>query len=125
MSRVDRVALLLSLLAILVTYFVTLKYSEGIPHIEDEIAYVWQAEAIAGGKLTVPSPPSPDSFLVPFVVDYDGQRFGKYPLGWPVVLAIGVRFGIRALPKILCTHRYRQVLPFRVRIQWSGLSVHR
>jgi hypothetical protein len=97
MSRIDRIALLLSLLAVLVTYYVTLYYSEGIPHIEDEIAYVWQAEAIAGGKLTVPSPPSPESFLVPFVVDYDGQRFGKYPLGWPVLLAIGVRFGIRAL----------------------------
>jgi hypothetical protein len=23
------------------------------------------------------------------VVDYNGQRFGKYPLGWPVVLAMG------------------------------------
>jgi hypothetical protein len=95
MSRADRIALALSLLAILVTYFVTQHYFEAIPHIEDEIAYVWQAEAIAGGHLTVPSPPQPKSFLIPFVVDYDGQRFGKYPLGWPALLAIGVRLGIR------------------------------
>ena len=33
-------------------------------------------------------PTSPKSFLFPFVVDYHGQRFGKYPLGWPVVLAL-------------------------------------
>jgi 4-amino-4-deoxy-L-arabinose transferase-like glycosyltransferase len=97
MSRPDRIALLLSLLAILVTYLVTDRIFEGIPHLEDEVAYVWQAEAIAGGKIAVPSPPQPKSFLVPFVVDYDGLRFGKYPPGWPLVLAIGVKLGLRFL----------------------------
>ncbi len=96
MSRADRIALVISLITILVTYYVTERFFESIPHLEDEIAYVWQARAIAEGKLTVASPPQPDSFLVPFVVDYNGQRFGKYPLGWPVVLAIGVRLGIRS-----------------------------
>ena len=97
MSRVDRIALVLSLITILVTFYVTDRYFEGIPHLEDEIAYVWQAQAIADGNLTVPSPPQSKSFLVPFVVDYDGQRFGKYPLGWPVLLAVGIRLGIRSL----------------------------
>ena len=95
--RAEHIALALSLLAVLVTYLITERIFEGIPHIEDEIAYVWQAEAIAGGKLTVPSPVDPKSFLVPFVVDFQGQRFGKYPLGWPVLLAIGVLFGARSL----------------------------
>lgn len=97
MSRVDRIALTLSLITILVTYYVTEEYFEGIPHLEDEIAYVWQARAIADGNLTVTSPPQAGSFLVPFVVDYNGQRFGKYPLGWPVIMAIGIRLGIRSL----------------------------
>ncbi len=97
MSRADRIALVISLVTILVTYYVTARYFEGIPHIEDEIAYVWQARVIADGKLTLASPPQPESFLVPFVVDYDGQRFGKYPLGWPAMLAVGVRLGIRTL----------------------------
>jgi hypothetical protein len=95
MSRADRFALALSLLAVLVTYIVTQHYFEAIPHIEDEIAYVWKAEAIAGGHLSVPTPPEPKSFLIPFVVDYEGQRFGKYPLGWPALLAVGVRLGVR------------------------------
>lgn len=95
MDRPDRIALVLSLLAILVTYYVTEKIFEGIPHLEDEIAYVWQGDAIAQGKLTLPSPPHPHSFLVPFVVDYEGQRFGKYPLGWPALLGIGIRLGVR------------------------------
>jgi 4-amino-4-deoxy-L-arabinose transferase-like glycosyltransferase len=97
MTRADRFALLLSLVAVAVTYLVTDRVFERMPHIEDEIAYVWQAQALARGHLTLTSPPSPESFLVPFVVDYHGQRFGKYPLGWPAMLAIGVGLGARSL----------------------------
>ena len=97
MSRADRIALVLSLVTILVTFYVTNEYFEAIPHLEDEIAYVWQARAIADGNLAVASPPQAESFLVPFVVDHNGIRFGKYPLGWPILLGIGVRLGIRSL----------------------------
>ena len=86
MSRADRIALVLSLVTILVTYYITNEYFEALPHIEDEIAYVWQARAVADGDLTKPSPPQAVSFLVPFVVDHEGVRFGKYPPGWPAVL---------------------------------------
>lgn len=94
MTRADRIALTLSLLAIVITYLVSVRIFEHMPHIEDEMAYVWQAQAIAGGHLTVPTPPDHKSFLVPFVVDYQGQRFGKYPLGWPALLAVGERLGV-------------------------------
>lgn len=97
MHRSDYIALSLSLLAVLVTYLVTVQVFESMPHIEDEMAYVWQAQVIAKGHLTLPSPPQPKEFLVPFVVDYQGQRFGKYPPGWPAMLAIGVLLGIRSL----------------------------
>ncbi len=91
-----RVALLLSLLAVVGTFLVAERVFEQVPHLEDEIAYVWQARVIAAGHLYLLSPPEPKSFLVPFVVDYEGRRFGKYPLGWPTVLSLGVRFGARA-----------------------------
>jgi 4-amino-4-deoxy-L-arabinose transferase-like glycosyltransferase len=97
MTNADRIALILSILAILAAFMVTEFVFENIPHIEDEVAYVWQAQAISKGYLTLPSPPQPENFLVPFVVDYNGLRFGKYPLGWPVLLAIGIRLGIRQL----------------------------
>lgn len=45
----------------------------------------------------VKSPPCPECFLVPFVIDYRGMRFGKYPLGFPAVLSLGERLGIRHL----------------------------
>ena len=97
MTRTDRIALLISFVAVLAAYLVTDRVFERMAHIEDEMAYVWQAQAISRGYLTLPSPPLPKSFLVPFVVDYNGQRFGKYPIGWPVVLALGERLGMRYL----------------------------
>jgi 4-amino-4-deoxy-L-arabinose transferase-like glycosyltransferase len=92
----DFIALLLVLAGVLASALVTQRIFEGVPHIEDEIAYVWQAKALLEGHLTVPSPPQEKSFLVPFVVDYHGERFGKYPPGWPAVLAIAIRLGGRA-----------------------------
>lgn len=89
------IALFLALAGILASALVTQRVFEGIPHIEDEIAYVWQAKALIDGHLTTSSPPNPRSFLVPFIVDYHGERFGKYPPGWPAVLALAIRLGLR------------------------------
>ena len=95
LSPYSAFALACSLLAILATGWISANIFEGLPHIEDEMAYVWQAQAVAGGHLKLASPPCPTCFLVPFVVDYNGYRFGKYPLAWPVVLSLGIRLGIR------------------------------
>lgn len=91
----DALALGLSLLAVVVALGVAERVFEQMPHLEDEVAYVWQARLIAQGKLMLPSPSFPQSFLVPFVVDYQGERFGKYPLGWPALLGVGIRLGLR------------------------------
>jgi len=96
MSRADYLALFLSILAVIAAYLVAELVFEQMPHIEDEMAYVWQAQVNAKGYLSLPSPPHPRSFLVPFVVDYGGQRFGKYPPGWPAMLAVGVFLGLRS-----------------------------
>lgn len=90
MSTVDRIAFVICLTAFVITGYVSSRINERLPHIEDEMAFVWQARTIVLGSLTISSPkPNPDSFLVPFVIDYQGKRFGKYPIGWPVVLAAG------------------------------------
>jgi hypothetical protein len=96
MALSNRLALVFSLLAVLAAYLVSVRVFENLPHLEDEMAFVWQAQAAVRGYLTLPSPPEPESFLVPFVVDYQGQRFGKYPLGWPALLTIGEVFHLRS-----------------------------
>jgi 4-amino-4-deoxy-L-arabinose transferase-like glycosyltransferase len=91
--RADVAAAALAVLTTAASFYVASEILEGIPHVEDEFAYLWQAEVMAEGRITLPSPPEPESFLVPFVVDHNGARFGKYPPGWPAVLALGVTAG--------------------------------
>ena len=88
-------AILFSLGAVIFSHRVTNDVFENVPHIEDEMAYIWQARVMARGQIMLPSPPTPKEFLVPFVVDYHGFRFGKYPPGWPTILAIGIFFQMR------------------------------
>jgi 4-amino-4-deoxy-L-arabinose transferase-like glycosyltransferase len=84
--------------AICLTAFVTIaaladQIFEHVPHSEDEVAYVFQAKVFAQNRLTAPTPQNSDAFWTPFVVDYQGQRFGKYPPGWPWLLSLGIRLG--------------------------------
>lgn len=96
LSWFDRLALAISLLTVFTCFWITQNIFESMPHIEDEMAYTWQAKVIARGQLTLSTPQNcPGCFLVPFVVDHNGLRFGKYPLGWPVVLSFGERLGAR------------------------------
>ena len=101
MSRSDFLAIFFSIVAAIAAAWVSQATFDRLPHLEDEMAYVWQAQAIAGGHLILPSPPCPKCFLVPFVVDDQGQRFGKYPPAWPVVLAGGILLGQRYLVNAL------------------------
>jgi 4-amino-4-deoxy-L-arabinose transferase-like glycosyltransferase len=80
-------------LALVVTAAVAFFAFERLPHLEDEVAYLYQAKTMALGRLTVPSPSPAAAFWTPFVLDHQGQRFGKYPPGWPAVLAGGVLAG--------------------------------
>jgi len=95
MIRTDRLALVLSLCTITAGYLLANRIFECIPHIEDEMAFVWQAQVYAHGEISIPSPPHPKILMTPFVVDYGSQRFSKYPPGWSVVLAIGYLLGAR------------------------------
>jgi len=91
----DLTALLLALLTLVVVYQVTTRIYEGVPHIEDEVAYSWQSSLYTRNQLAIQSPPCPRCFLTPFVVDYNGLRFSKYPPGWPAVLSLGLRLNLR------------------------------
>lgn len=95
MQKAGWIAVLLSAASILAAYQVADRIFERVPHVEDEMAYVWQAEVYARGQLTAPAPPDTAEMMVPFVVNYHGQRFAKYPPGWPMVLSFGVRLGLR------------------------------
>lgn len=94
MLRTNQIAFFLAILTIFITYWFSGNVYEQIPHVEDEFAYLWQAQVFAKGQVYLPSPPHPDQLVVPFVVDYKGLRFSKYPPGWSLLLSIGVLTGL-------------------------------
>jgi 4-amino-4-deoxy-L-arabinose transferase-like glycosyltransferase len=90
----SKLILFICVIAFLITSAIAYLAFQRLPHLEDEVAYLFQAKTMALGKLTVPSPDNADAFWIPFVLDHHGRRFGKYPPGWPGLLAFGVRAGL-------------------------------
>ena len=87
----------LALLLVLATFALTAAVSrqpfERLPHLEDEVAYLYEARMFAGGHLVIESPEPRRSYWQPFVIDHNGRRFGKYAPGWPLLLSVGVLLG--------------------------------
>lgn len=89
----SRAGLAFFLAASLASALVADRIFERVPHIEDEHAYLFQAQVFALGRLWAPTPEEPAFFSVPFLVDYEGRRFGKYPPGHALALAPGMLAG--------------------------------
>ncbi|MBN1581692.1 MAG: glycosyltransferase family 39 protein [Anaerolineae bacterium] len=66
---------------------------ERVPHLEDEVAYLFQAQVFAAGKTHTQAVLHSNCFFAPFVLDYEGRRFAKYTPGWSALLATGVKMG--------------------------------
>ncbi|MDZ4765701.1 MAG: glycosyltransferase family 39 protein [Chloroflexota bacterium] len=86
-------AALLCLFAFAMSAILSRTVFERLPHLEDEVAYLFQARTYAGGHLVIDTPEPEDAYWQPFVVDYNGRRFGKYTPGFPALLALGVLVG--------------------------------
>ena len=83
-------------LTLVASLLMSLVAFETMPHVEDELAYLFQARTFAGGALTVPAPPT---ILQPGLEYYllevqNGRWFSVTSPGWPAVLALGVKLGV-------------------------------
>ncbi|NDJ61724.1 MAG: hypothetical protein GYB67_11400 [Chloroflexi bacterium] len=87
------IAVALVLFSFFMTALVSRTVFERLPHLEDEVAYLYQARTLAGGQLVVETPQPVRTYWQPFVISEDGLTFGKYTLGWPLQLAVGVLMG--------------------------------
>jgi hypothetical protein len=63
------------------------------PHIPDEVAYLFQAETFAAGRLDSPASPAPEATVAYCVEDAPGRAYAVTPPGWPAVLALGFKAG--------------------------------
>jgi hypothetical protein len=64
-----------------------------MPHIPDEVSYLYQAKYLAAGQLYLPPPPVPDAFFDQFFMIGEGRWYSSFPAGWPAALAAGYWVG--------------------------------
>ncbi len=67
---------------------------ERMPHVPDEVAYIFHAKYLAAGKVYLPMPPDTSALAVDFTIADGTKWYSAVPLGWPLVLAIGVWLGV-------------------------------
>lgn len=89
MKRTTLIVLLLIYAAMWAAAWVSRDPFERLPHLEDEFAYLYQARIFEHGDIVIDSPNPRRAYWQPFLIDYEGKRFGKYPPGWPLLLAFG------------------------------------
>jgi len=93
------VAVILALGTALASWWVNVRVLGGLPHTQDEIAYLFQARTLASGRLFLD--PLPDgleqALSTVFLVHDNGRWYGKYPFGWPLVLSFGCLIGCEAI----------------------------
>ena len=65
---------------------------ERLPHVQDSVAYLFQAKVFASGHLWAPLPDNIAFFRHEFVVEHAGKWFSKHPPGHSIMLAIGQLF---------------------------------
>lgn len=81
----------------LLVYFVL---TQQFPISGDDYSYLYQAKLFASGKLYAEDPlynpalPYYDCVETYCLRDYHGRRFSKYPPGWPILLALGVKLRV-------------------------------
>ena len=75
------------------TIWIAIDALERVPHVQDSITYLFQAQTLARGALWSPAPHFPDAFEQEFLITHNGKWFGQYPPGYPALLAVGVLVG--------------------------------
>lgn len=66
----------------------------GVPHVPDEMVYLFQARYLAAGHLWLEPPPVPQAFDLDLMLLDQGKWYCPVPPGWPLVLAIGAFAGV-------------------------------
>ncbi len=107
MSRSAFAAVIIAFLGMIGAFWIEDTVFERVPQLEDEVAYIYQAKIFAAGDVYIGEQAISRAFWQPFIIDCDSsnsrykhldcgevRRFGKYPPGWPLLLALGYKFGL-------------------------------
>ena len=90
-------ALTIALAAFALTLAINDRYYGFLPHVPDEVSYMYQGRLLAHLQITAAVPPVKDAFYFygpPFLYEHGDRWASWYPFGHPLVLAIGAVFGL-------------------------------
>jgi 4-amino-4-deoxy-L-arabinose transferase-like glycosyltransferase len=81
-----------SLAGLVFTALVATNLLQRIPHVQDDVAYLFQAKMFAAGAFNVPAPPIAiqSFFAEQFLPFFEGKWLSQYPPGHPLMLFLGV-----------------------------------
>jgi len=82
-----------ALWAFVAAAYINTTYLERIPHVSDEVSYLFQGRIIASGNLVLQPPLLGELFQQDNVILDDVRWCSKYPPGWPALLAVGFLAG--------------------------------
>ncbi len=90
---IDRLTILCAIWVMCIAAALAVLSYERHPHIQDEVAYIFQANYFADGRLTAPAPPVTEA-VETYLIDCDTDRcLSPVPPGWPAILALGSAAG--------------------------------
>jgi len=90
--RVPKTVLLAGLTATVLALSVAFGALGAVPHVQDEIIYTLQARLFAGGLRMGPGVETAGLIQYPFWVSTP-TSYGVFPIGWPLLLALGELLG--------------------------------
>ena len=91
-ARAPAVVILAALFVFIAANLISWVCFRHIPHINDEIGYLFQAKIFGLGKLYVPSPCARNSFDFTHIIN-NGRWYSQYPPGFPAILLLGLAVG--------------------------------
>ena len=92
--RVDRFALITAALVVLACALLAVFVYERHPHLQDEVAYLFQARTLATGRIALPNPPVPRAFELFLIATGGSGWYSPVPPGWAAALVPGVLLGV-------------------------------
>jgi hypothetical protein len=90
-------ALVVAAGALALTLAINARYYAFLPHVPDEVSYMYQGRLLADLQVTAAIPPVKEAFYFygpPFLYEHGDRWASWYPFGHPLILAAGAVFGL-------------------------------
>ncbi|MBN1295236.1 glycosyltransferase family 39 protein [bacterium] len=90
----DRIAQMVAWTAALIALWgsahINVRYLEQIPHVQDSVNYLFQAQLFSSGRITIDAPPNVTSFSSEHIIVQNNRWYCHYPFLVPFLFMIGL-----------------------------------